>query len=104
MSTSNRRTFMMSLVAGSGVLAAGAARAAAVVSESDPQAIALGYKVNTKDVDQKKYPNHNISQHCGDCQLYQGKRDDAKATGPCPIFGEKLVHQTGWCSAWVKMA
>lgn len=103
MSSSNRRIFMMSLVAGSGVLAAGAARAVAAVSESDAQAITLGYKTNTKDVDQKKYPNHNIGQHCGNCQLYQGQRGDPKATGPCPVFGEKLVHQTGWCSAWVKM-
>ena len=102
MSSSNRRVFIMSLAAGSSVLAAGAARAAAVVSESDAQAVALGYKINTKEVDQKKYPKHDVSQHCGDCQLYQGKRDDPKATGPCPIFGEKLVHQTGWCSAWVK--
>lgn len=102
MSSTNRRVFMMSLVAGSGALAVGAARAQAAVTESDPQAVALGYKTDTKNVDAKKYPKHDVSQHCGNCQLYQGKPADD--TGPCPLFAGKLVHKQGWCSAWVKKA
>jgi len=102
MSSTNRRTFIMGLVAGSGVLAAGAARAQAAVAESDPQAAALGYKTDTTKVDAKKYPKHDASQHCGNCQLYQGKPADA--TGPCPLFAGKVVHKEGWCSAWVKKA
>lgn len=102
MSSTNRRTFMMSLVAGSGVLAAASANAQAAVAETDPQAVTLGYKINTKEVDQKKYPKHDVSQHCGNCQLYQGKPD--AETGPCPLFAGKVVHKTGWCSAWVKKA
>ena len=102
MSSTSRRTFMMSLVAGGSVLAATSANAQAAVAETDPQAVALGYRTDTTKVDQKKYPNHNPSQHCGDCQLYQGK--PGAATGPCPLFAGKVVHQTGWCSAWTKKA
>jgi hypothetical protein len=102
MSASNRRVFIMSLVAGSSVLAASAARAQAVLSETDPQAVALGYKADTTKVDQKKFPKHEASQTCGNCQLYQGKPADA--TGGCPLFAGKLVAKNGWCSAWVKKA
>ncbi len=102
MKTSNRRVFIMSLVAGSSVLAATTARAQAVLSETDPQAVALGYKADTTKVDQKKFPKHEASQHCGNCQLYQGKPADAN--GPCPLFAGKHVAKDGWCSAWVKKA
>ena len=102
MKTSNRRVFIMSLVAGPSVLAAATAHAQAVLSETDPQAVALGYKADTKKVDQKKFPKHEPSQHCGNCQLYQAKPTDA--TGPCPLFAGKLVAKDGWCSAWVKKA
>jgi len=102
MSASNRRVFILSLVAGSSVLAASAARAQAVVSETDPQAVALGYRADTTKVDTKKFPKHEASQTCGNCQLYQGKPADA--TGGCPLFAGKVVAKNGWCSAWVKKA
>lgn len=102
MNSSTRRTFIMTLVAGSGALAASAARAQQALSTTDPQAVALGYTTDTKTVDAKKYPNHAASQDCGNCMHYQGKPD--ADTGPCQIFGGKLVHRQGWCAAWVKKA
>lgn len=100
MTTSNRRDFIIHLVAGSSVMAATTVHAQAVLSEADPQAAALGYKADTTKVDKKKYPKHEDSQICGNCQLYQGKPADT--TGPCPLFPGKVVAKNGWCSAWVK--
>ena len=73
---------------------------AAKVDEKDPQAVSLGYKHDTNKVDKAKYPNHDVSQKCSSCQLFQGKAGDA--WGPCPIFGGKQVAANGWCSAYVK--
>jgi hypothetical protein len=73
-----------------------AAEAAEVLSESDPTAAALGYKM-----DATKAPNRkDKTSVCGNCSLYTGKAD--AADGPCSIFGGKLVNAKGWCTAWVK--
>jgi len=98
----NRRVFMMTLAAGSSVLAATAARAQAKLDEKDPQAVALGYVADTAKADTKKFPKHTADQHCNNCQLFQGKPTDAK--GGCPLFAGKMVAGAGWCSAWVKKA
>ena len=102
MTATNRRVFIMTLVAGSSALAASAARAQAALAETDTQAVALGYKADTTKVDAKKFPKHEATQSCGNCQLYQGKPGDA--TGACPLFAGKVVTKNGWCSAWVKKA
>jgi hypothetical protein len=103
MSLSNRRVFMMQVVAGTSALAAaGAATAQARLEENDPQAVALGYKHDTTKVDRAKFPKHTNDQKCTNCQLYQGKATDA--WGGCPLFGAKQVAGPGWCSAWVKKA
>jgi hypothetical protein len=73
---------------------------AAVLSESDPTAQALGYKTNASQVDKAKYPKYQTGQVCANCQLYLGK--PGSANGPCPIYGGKLVNVKGWCSAYVK--
>ncbi|HWZ72593.1 MAG TPA: high-potential iron-sulfur protein [Casimicrobiaceae bacterium] len=80
------------------VLLSGAAQAADALSESDPTAAALGYKM-----DATKAPNRkDTTAMCGTCNLYSGKA--GAADGPCSIFGGKLVSAKGWCSAWVKKA
>ena len=93
----NRRTFIIHSLVGSTVLATAGLSSAqtAKLAESDPQAAALGYKVNTTKVDKAKYPNHAANQSCSSCQLYQG-------SGKCAIFQGKLVSSTGWCSAYTK--
>ena len=93
---------MMTLAAGSSVLAGNAAMAQAKVDEKDPQAVALGYVADAKRVDVKKYPKFAAGQNCANCALYQGKAADK--AGGCPLFAAKVVAAAGWCSAWVKKA
>lgn len=100
MNKTSRRTFMLTLAAGSSALAATSAQAQAKVDEKDPTAVALGYVADTAKADQKKYPKHEASQKCGNCQLFQGKA--GASDGPCPLFPGKTVAANGWCASWVK--
>jgi hypothetical protein len=101
MSNTNRRVFLMQVAAaGSAIVATGAQAQAAKVDEKEPQAVALGYVVDTNKADQKKFPKHTKDQKCSNCALYQGKPADA--SGGCPLFGVKHVVPNGWCSAWAK--
>lgn len=70
------------------------------LEETDPIAIALGYKEDTTKVDAKKYPQHTKEQRCDGCLLYTGKAGDA--TGPCTAVGNKTVTAQGWCAAFAK--
>lgn len=94
-----RRTFMMTIAAGSAALAS-AAQAQVKLDEKDPQAVALGYAADSTKVDAKKYPKHAATQVCTNCALFQGKPTDA--WGGCPLFAGKQVAGKGWCSAWAK--
>lgn len=67
----------------------------------DPQAVSLGYTEDTKKVDKQKFPKHDLSQRCDNCQFY-ATAQQAGAMAPCTIFGGKAVAAAGWCSAWVK--
>ncbi|MGZ3237282.1 MAG: high-potential iron-sulfur protein [Burkholderiaceae bacterium] len=99
----NRRTFIIHSLVGSTALAATGLSCAqtAKLTETDPQAAALGYKENATKVDKAKYPNYAAGQSCAGCQLYQGP---ATGAGKCAIFQGKLVASTGWCSAYAKKA
>ena len=100
---SNRREFIVQLSLGTGALVAGQAMAqGAPLAETDPQAVALGYKADTTKVDAKKFPKHAATQNCANCALFQGKAGDK--TGGCPLFAGKSVTANGWCSAWAKKA
>jgi hypothetical protein len=96
-----RRVFLMTVAASSGVLGT-LAHAQAMVDEKDAQAAALGYVADAKRVDTKKFPKFVAGQNCTNCALYQGKATD-KAAG-CPLFAGKQVAGAGWCSAWAKKA
>ena len=105
MRQTTRRMFIMQAVTGSSVLAVSgvmAQAAAPKLDEKDPQAVALGYALDTTKVDQKKFPKHAADQKCSSCQLFAGKAKDP--IGPCPLFAGKQVAASGWCSAWVKKA
>jgi hypothetical protein len=78
------------------------AEAPAHVSESDPMAVSLGYKDDTRQVDQKKFSKHDNGQTCGKCQFYSGSA--GSTSGPCQIFQGKLVQASGWCSAFAPKA
>ncbi|OZA47507.1 high-potential iron-sulfur protein [Polaromonas sp. 17-63-33] len=80
----------------------GKVQAQAMVSETDPQAAALGYKADASKVDKAKYPKYAAGQKCDNCALYQGK--PGSAAGGCSLFGAKQVAGPGWCSAYAKKA
>jgi hypothetical protein len=102
-SKTTRRVFMIqNAVASAAVLMAVDAQAQAMVSETDPQAAALGYVADTKKVNQAKFPKHAATQACSNCVLYQGAA--GAAAGGCGIFPGKQVSSKGWCSAYNKKA
>ncbi len=73
-----------------------------MVSETDAQAAALGYKADNTKVDKVKFPKYAADQQCANCSLYQSKPADSSAG--CAIFPGKQVAAKGWCSAWAKKA
>ena len=104
----DRRTFLQISSATGLAAACGAALAqtqtpaqtqAPVLSEKDPQAVALGYVTDAKRADKAKFPKYAEGQHCAVCQLYQGPKTAPMA--PCAIFAGKQVAGPGWCSAYV---
>ncbi|MEJ2603803.1 MAG: high-potential iron-sulfur protein [Gammaproteobacteria bacterium] len=68
------------------------------VSLDDPQAKALGYVHDAANVDQSKYARYQAGQACNNCALFQGTGNEEWAR--CSIFPGKLVHSSGWCSAY----
>ena len=102
--TSRRQFIRIVPVAGAALLAGRTAFAAdpPMVDEKDPQAAALGYVADAAKADKAKFKNFAAGQHCGSCQLFQGKA--GAAAGPCPLFAGKSVATAGWCSAWAKKA
>jgi hypothetical protein len=80
------------------------AQGAALVklAESDPQAMALGYKHAAGDVDQSAFPRYEQGQLCSNCTLYQRQAGEEE-WGGCQIFPGKLVNANGWCSAYVPL-
>ncbi len=101
--TSNRRVFLVqSAAAGAALVVGSQAQAQTMVSEKDPQAVALGYVSDAKRADTKKFPKYAAGDACQNCQLFQGKPTDK--SGGCPLYAGKQVASTGWCSAWTKKA
>ena len=98
MNPNNRRSFVLKVLVAPCALAA-AARAVAEeekMTEADPYAKSMGFRLDTKAVDQARYPRHDAAtQQCSKCQLYSGKPGDA--LGPCSFFGGRLVSPNGWC-------
>lgn len=95
-----RRVFMMQALAGSTVLAvqhpvhAQEARPTEAVKETDPYPKSMGFKLKTENVDRAKFPRHELTQKCSECQLYSGK--PGEELGPCSFF-KRLVPPDGWC-------
>ncbi|MGT0244630.1 high-potential iron-sulfur protein [Burkholderia pyrrocinia] len=99
----SRRSFLISSVGVVSALALSreALADAPMLSETDPTAVALGYKADATKVDKTKYPKYAAGQDCVACMLYQGKK--GSASGPCGAFPGKQVSAKGWCSAFSKM-
>ena len=99
--TTRRRFIQIVPLAGAALMASRTAYAA-LVDEKDAQAIALGYVADASKADKAKFKTFAAGQHCGACQLFQGKATDA--SGNCPLFAGKQVATAGWCSAFAKKA
>jgi hypothetical protein len=99
-----RRRFILIVPAAALALATArtASAQAAKAEETDPQAVALGYRHDATKVDAKKFPAYASGRNCANCQLFQGK--PGEALGACGAVGGKLVNAKGWCVAWVKKA
>jgi hypothetical protein len=74
---------------------------AAQVDEADETAVGLGYRHDSAQVDAKKYPQHQATQRCANCQFWQGAATDAWSG--CAMFGRKQVNAGGWCVAYKKV-
>jgi hypothetical protein len=101
-----RRTFLRNLVTSVGSPALLCSRGfaqtppPAKLEETDPVAMAFGFKLDTTKVSAQKYPLHTNEQKCAGCTLYQDKPGETSA--PCTAFGGKLVPTAGWCAAYAK--
>ncbi len=71
------------------------------LTEDDPMAVGLGYKIDTATVDATLQTKHTADQNCTNCALYTSKTDDL---GTCVIFAGKQVSAIGWCTAWAAKA
>ncbi|MEI7464748.1 MAG: high-potential iron-sulfur protein [Burkholderiales bacterium] len=95
----NRRVFMLHAVAGTTALtvpnAVLAQAATDAVKETDPYPKSMGFKLNTANVDQAKFPRHAASQKCSECQLFSTPTGGEKL-GTCSFF-KRLVPPEGWC-------
>ena len=101
----SRRIFMLQAIAASAVMTSALmphlAYAASMLSESDRDAQALGYRADSSRVDKEKYPKFDASQRCSNCNWFQGRSGDANAA--CGLYGaDKHVAASGWCSGWMK--
>jgi hypothetical protein len=99
-----RRRFLLIVPAAALALAMArtASGQAVKLEETDPQAVALGYRHDATKIDAKKFPAYAPGHNCANCQLFQVK--PGEALGACGAMGGKLVNAKGWCVAWVKKA
>lgn len=93
---SNRRVFMMQVAVGAGALAAShQALAQEKLAVTDSYAKSMGFVLDTKTVDAKRWKKHTAEQQCSKCQLWDGKPTDAFAA--CSFFGDQHTPAGGWC-------
>ena len=68
------------------------------LAESDPTAMALGYKDDATKVDVAKFPTYKAGSLCENCKFWTGKAGEAY--GPCSLFPGKATAAKGWCSGY----
>lgn len=124
----NRRSFIQQAITVTGAIAlfpilakseerrrgGGAAPAAAaglvLIDPKDPQAKALNYAHEHKDIKDKALQTDRngvkwADQKCQGCNFYQKDKEgkaSGKAAAPCQLLAGKAVAATGWCSSWAK--
>ena len=73
MKASRRQFLILSATSACAIALNTEAQAQAMVSPSDPQAVALGYVSDAAKADKAKFPKYAAGQQCSACALYQGK-------------------------------
>ncbi|CAG4892820.1 high-potential iron-sulfur protein [Paraburkholderia saeva] len=96
----SRRSF---LILSAGMVSSLALSRAAIadapkLTEDDPAAQKLGYRLDAAKVDRAKFPSWAAGQTCSNCSLFQGGASDPY--GGCALFGPKQVAARGWCTSW----
>ena len=98
--TNNRRVFMMQAIVGcAAVGTALQAKAQAALAETDPQAVALGYKADATKVDKTKQPKYAAGQVCTNCALFQGAASAAAGAGAGTTARSRRLGGDSW--AWL---
>lgn len=74
------------------------------VATSDPTAVALGYVLDAKKADEKKYgakaKDAKAGKHnCSNCMFFSTVKDN-KEYGNCQLFPGKVVRSAGWCNSY----
>jgi len=69
-----------------------------LVSETEPQAVAVGYVADARRANLARFPRFHRGQHCAACQQYQGL--PSAPTAPCTVFAGRQVQASGWCSSF----
>ena len=92
----SRREFIKFTSVVPGVLILQDANAQSPVNESDPQAAALGYRNFASNVD-SRFKKYASGQNCSNCALFSNA---GNGLGRCPLFANKFVSASGWCSAY----
>jgi len=94
----NRREFVLKFVsmAGAAVVLPRVALADVPLTENDPMARVMGFRLDTTKANQAKYPRHNNEQMCGKCMHFTNPGADS---AKCDLFN-KIVPKGGWCSGF----
>ena len=100
MITFGRRIFIIASTAGAGLLCAHARAQLKKVEEGEPKAIAVGYRNDTRTVDQTRYPKHTPEQNCQSCLAFYPSDDPAEEWGECDLMSDRLVFKNGWCTSY----
>jgi hypothetical protein len=72
------------------------------LEESDPTAVALGYRHDASQVDAAKHPRFAAGQNCSNCVQFRGQ--PGEAWGGCNLFPGRAVNAAGWCSGYALKA
>jgi hypothetical protein len=99
MQSSHRRVFVLHAMAASTALVAPSLLRAEgdvqAVKETDPYPRSMGFRLNTANVDQAKFPRHEVTQKCSECQLFTAPKA-GEPLGTCSFF-KRMVPPDGWC-------
>ena len=74
------------------------------LDETNPTAVAFGYKHEADAVDTTRFPkratDEGKTQFCDNCLHYKNA-EEVDGWGPCAIFPNTVVAAKGWCNVWV---